>query len=89
MNTTAKATIITAIIPTRLSKMFYIDDENMLAKDSGGVLCKGHFEVKEVSTPEALAQLLSGLEPSQAVTWGLPVGDDTQGTIASSGNGDS
>lgn len=67
----AQLTVITATNPARLSKHFSLKGDGTLRKHSGGSLTRGHSERRTVATPHELADLLSGLETNQALTFGV------------------
>lgn len=78
-----RITKISASIPQHLTKTFSLDHDGQLVKSKGGQLVRGTFDVLEVPTPEALVDVLLGMQPNQATAYGLPINGKQQGSIAS------
>jgi len=72
---TISLSVITATNPVRLSKGFELTPDGSLKKLSGGVLIRGHVKRVDVAGPVELAELIKGLEPAQALCFGVPTHD--------------
>lgn len=67
----AELTLITSTKPTRLSKEYNLDGDNLI-KTQGGLLSQGTVEIKKINAVQCLANIISGLTPDQALTFGIP-----------------
>lgn len=64
--------VVTATRPRLLAKAFSLDAEGHLVKASVADMAAGSIERREVPDLPAFAALLDGLEPAQALVYGLP-----------------
>ena len=71
MNT--QATVVTTIVPSRLTKEFYIQN-GKLKKSSGGVLVEGDATVCEFDGLDGFKDILKRLGTDQALIYGQPNG---------------
>ena len=70
--------IVSSTVPRTLSQRFRLGPDNRLDKRSGGAVAEGRAEIREVDGLAALAVLLKGLGPNQALTYGLPAESPTR-----------
>lgn len=64
-------TKLTAVKPNLLSKRYELEN-GVLVKSTAGALVTGRVERLSLDSPEDLAPLLAGLDPSQALMMGVP-----------------
>jgi hypothetical protein len=64
-------TIFTASVPARLTKVLSLDASGTLYKESAANMLRGTAERASVCGLQALADLLEGLAPNQAASWGV------------------
>ena len=69
--TRISVTIVTATRPTRLTKQFTLDPENVLRKTGGGILVEGDARIHEVGDLTEFGKLLTGLRSDQAMIYGV------------------
>ena len=65
-------TQFTASIPSRLTKLWRLDENGQPEKISGGQMVEGHAKVVEVANVDEFAALLLTLTSSQALAYGIP-----------------
>ncbi|RYF71718.1 MAG: hypothetical protein EOO29_29545, partial [Comamonadaceae bacterium] len=68
---TLQLTVFTATVPARLTKLLSLKSDGTLAKESAANMMRGSAERKAVSGLQELADLLEGLNPAQATSWGV------------------
>lgn len=68
---TLQLTVITASVPARLTKIISLSPDGTLAKESAANMMRGDAQRAAVHGLQALAQVLEGLNPAQAVCWGV------------------
>lgn len=73
---TARLTIVTSHRPRVLSKSFDRDGDGSVAPQGGGLLVEGTARVASIGSLSVLGDLLAGLGPNQALTYGVPRGGD-------------
>lgn len=73
----SELTVITSLQPTILSKQYTLNNSK-LDKSPGGKLSQGTVEVKQFDTLRDLANIITHLKPSQALTYGLPKDRDAR-----------
>jgi hypothetical protein len=71
----AVISIITSEKPDLLTKTFSTTDQGDLKKESGGQMCSGWVETKEIASLADLASVLESLKTNQALCFGIPAGD--------------
>nr|WP_242464778.1 hypothetical protein [Halorhodospira abdelmalekii] len=67
----AALSVIHAVEPRRLSKSYRLDPEKGLVKESGGNLIRGNYKRIDICGPAELAELISQMEPRQALCFGV------------------
>jgi hypothetical protein len=72
----ARLTIFTSTIPSRLTKLWKLNEVGLPEKISGGQMVDGHAKVVSVADVDQFATLLQTLTPSQALAYGIPPLDE-------------
>ncbi|MGP5504519.1 hypothetical protein [Psychrobacter celer] len=80
----ADLSIITSIAPQTLTKQRRLDANGKMITDTVAQMSKGSAVNMSVTSVQQVADILDGLEHSQAVTWGIHTGKQPKATILSS-----
>ncbi|MCH8491132.1 MAG: hypothetical protein LAT81_14555 [Oceanicaulis sp.] len=67
----ARVSLFSSERPARLSKLYRLTDSAEVRTEPGGSLVRGTYERRECSDPVQLAQLIDGLQPNQALAFGV------------------
>jgi predicted P-loop ATPase len=70
-----KITLISSTQPATLTKHIALQADGTLSKTSSAHMTKGHAQVADVNSVAAFNGLLDGLQPNQAVAYGVPAVD--------------
>jgi hypothetical protein len=68
----ARFTLIESVRPSTLTKIISLTDDGSLVKQPSAHLIEGSVQVKEIANIQDFAQLISGLQKSQALVYGVP-----------------
>ena len=79
----ANLTIVTSITPQTLTKRRTLGVDGKIITDTVAHIIKGKAINITVKNPHQLAEILDGLEQSQAVTWGIHIGEQAETTLLS------
>ena len=76
-------TKVSAQYPPIMTKVLDVDEHGVLTKTPAAHLSRGTFEVKKVDTLKKLKTLIESLNNNEILLYGIPVSQQTSGTIAS------
>lgn len=65
-------TVATSRNPQRLTKRWFVNPEGKPQRDGAGDMQRGKVHQVEVNTPAEFAELVTALEPNQALMFGIP-----------------